>query len=136
MNPAATHTPGPWTDDGISGATLIVHSQWGEVARVPNNGDEMQRNANAALIASAPDLLAERDALRADVAQLQLELTHYRHEHESLELQADALRAECTEKQRQCDVLKQALDAEVNKCVALRNELAKLNRYIDSLARD
>lgn len=51
-------TPGPWRADGHDGKeSQIVNSQWGEVCRV-RCLDVKQREANTALIAAAPDLLA------------------------------------------------------------------------------
>ena len=46
---SAQHTPGPWTTDGV-----LIKSPSGLIAHVyPDNGD-----ANARLIAAAPELLA------------------------------------------------------------------------------
>ncbi len=69
--PKVQHTPGPWRQGMKDGS--YKHSVY------PANGGDLIANAarlnpdceaNAALIASAPDLLAERDALKAQVAEL------------------------------------------------------------------
>jgi hypothetical protein len=70
------HTPGPWTDDGHDGRdSLIIHSQWGEVARVGANGDTSQRDANARLIAAAPELLAALKRAEEELNRMQSCLT-------------------------------------------------------------
>ena len=62
----STHTPGPWIyapDRGfvVSIATAMPR----DVAMLPRNSE-----ADARLIAAAPDLLAERDRLRAEKVEL------------------------------------------------------------------
>ncbi len=66
-------TPGPWTCDGYDNKTdsIIVSGQWGTIARVINNGSTDQRDANAALIASAPELLRQRDELIAALRKIE-----------------------------------------------------------------
>lgn len=69
------HTPGPWTiyDDGEDGSDIIMAHIDGEnsdIAEMSRDLPPAQRKANAALIASAPDLLAERDRLREVNAEL------------------------------------------------------------------
>ena len=49
----------------------------------------------------------------------------------AMHVERDALRAECAEKQRQCDALKLALDAEVNKGVALRRQIGAVLTYLN-----
>ena len=83
--PLAGHTPGPWcTAEGTSGThygkvhILACGSGAMCVARARDRYDDRdgvgpsfeQAEANARLIAAAPALLAERDALRAEVAEL------------------------------------------------------------------
>jgi len=65
-DPFAGHTPGPWR---VGDAKVTVFG--------PPNGNpspetiaSIRKGANAALIAAAPDLLRERDAARALVAEL------------------------------------------------------------------
>ena len=65
-----THTPGPWHLHGHDNARdcrEVILSQWGEVCRVPHGNDFAIQQANAKLIAAAPELLA---ALQACSAQL------------------------------------------------------------------
>ena len=81
MSPASKHTPGPWH--------VCYEGDRDPVIRPAMDGDEARPNgallavlhtsclwdvettrANAALIASAPSLLAERDALRKALADL------------------------------------------------------------------
>lgn len=78
---SATHTPGPW---GIAPAdewrtASGQHAQFGEfridagsyrVATVSNANNDAQNKANAALIASAPDLLDMAECLRAVCARI------------------------------------------------------------------
>lgn len=71
------HTPGPWIADGMDKESLIVNSQWGEVARVQGNGDYRQRDANARLIAAAPELVEGLEA-QLDAVKAQLELSQIR----------------------------------------------------------
>ena len=76
------HTPGPWRVEPRQAhgtrVTAIAPVAWcGTNMSVGANGcqsiSEKQAYANARLIAAAPDLLAERDALRARVAELEAE---------------------------------------------------------------
>lgn len=64
------HTPGPWCliePEGLQAAPLI---RLGSDTIFFVNGEDIdRRNANAALIAAAPDLLAEVVRLRAAVAK-------------------------------------------------------------------
>lgn len=62
------HTPGPWcVDDAERGGDAYVLGREGgdpvDVATVTNRGDDDQCVANANLIAAAPDLLAELEAI-------------------------------------------------------------------------
>ena len=70
----AKHTPGPWfTVPTLTGAVSINKTAQVPIATVGGAGWHLGREmaeANAALIASAPDLLAERDRLRAVNADL------------------------------------------------------------------
>jgi len=77
-------TPGPWDDGGHDGKeSLIIGSQWGEVARVGYQGDYIQRNANARLIALAPEMA---EALKRLVGDVDLgEVDYEAPERESLE---------------------------------------------------
>jgi len=55
----ASHTPGPWTPTGHDGKQcVIVECQWGSVAKVLPIGAADQEQANARLIAAAPNLLS------------------------------------------------------------------------------
>jgi hypothetical protein len=69
----AKHTPGPWRVSGcMSGnMALIEHGAAGEhspiIAEVSSDGGSLPRDANAALIAAAPELLAE---LRSSVKMM------------------------------------------------------------------
>lgn len=61
MTTKAQHTPGPWTIEAPSkGSPVpIIHgADYSEVASVFADEGEDQRNANACLIAAAPELLA------------------------------------------------------------------------------
>lgn len=67
--PAAAHTPGPWS---VSAGSIWATSQWGARVRIapvdshsPMNG--IDSAANARLIAAAPDLLAAAKYLMADL---------------------------------------------------------------------
>jgi hypothetical protein len=63
----SNHTPGPWYVEAPSkGSSVpIVHGADGsEIASVFSDEGEEGRNANAALIAAAPETAAERDKLR------------------------------------------------------------------------
>ena len=60
----STPTPGPWWHDG-----LVVSALTGRVADCDQDGPEDQRDANARLIAAAPDLLAALEQLLAIVAR-------------------------------------------------------------------
>ena len=57
MDKQQAHTPGPWKDAG----EFIIGSDNTTICQAR---DEESWDANARLIASAPDLLAERDRLR------------------------------------------------------------------------
>jgi hypothetical protein len=80
------HTPGPWRIErpphrkGLSSSLLERHPDaihivssgtiWGFGVSIAALSDTEENEANATLIASAPDLLAERDALRATLETL------------------------------------------------------------------
>lgn len=75
------HTPGPWKFEGgeiTHGLTtrLVVFREGSrDIAHVIRQGvDEIQGEENAALIASAPDLLAERDRLLLQVGEMRTAL--------------------------------------------------------------
>ena len=73
MKTDAKHTPGPWQ---VSGSSIVA----GEIciAAIEDDGGYEapydEREANAALIARAPELLAENAALKADNERLRGEL--------------------------------------------------------------
>lgn len=69
MNAPAKHTPGPWKVDSSErfyGPGTVIRYNGLLVARM----ESMASQADAELIASAPALLAERDALREQVKTL------------------------------------------------------------------
>jgi len=79
MTNQAKHTPGPWKIRHFAGdlgkdepqiATLPDSDGFGRPIATVNYLGADERQANAALIASAPDLLAERDRLRQVNAEL------------------------------------------------------------------
>jgi hypothetical protein len=61
----AQHTPGPWTahpEEGAHIGPVVKENAWGEVVALVSyagapRGDSAESNANARLIAAAPDLL-------------------------------------------------------------------------------
>lgn len=69
MSDATKHTKGPWKAVTVAGyAVAIAIPTGGEIAYVPTttpDGPTDEDIANAELIARAPDLLAQRDALLA-----------------------------------------------------------------------
>ena len=70
-------TPGPWqwvNDDDIEQAEHPHHSV-AEVVRIFKDDDRTQRNANARLIAAAPDLAHALIAQSAKIAELTEQLT-------------------------------------------------------------
>ena len=70
----AKHTPGPWrTEWGFIGATRRLF-----VAIPGQDGMLVKNEADADLIASAPDLLAERDQLRVRAAELEAKVAELR----------------------------------------------------------
>lgn len=74
MNTPPQWTPGPWrTHAGLirsdAGAIALLPNGQGIVKPATTDADEMA--ANARLIASAPDMAAEVERLRAQAAQLQ-----------------------------------------------------------------
>lgn len=60
-NPMHHSTPGPWVFDASARGAVIYQDMTGTVATVP--ADLCGYQANAALIAAAPDLLAALDEL-------------------------------------------------------------------------
>jgi len=73
-NTQATHTPGPWKAQKPRGHQHAIDRKWEIVAPIPNSGGEMVvvgehtgieclNEANARLIAAAPDLLAALSVL-------------------------------------------------------------------------
>lgn len=76
---AAKHTPGPWRSvDMGQHTTRIIDADSNVIADVYGELNKpisaKQRTIHAALIASAPDLVAERGALRAQVQELRVAL--------------------------------------------------------------
>ena len=72
------HTPGPWAvtdEDDFNGLAIEAAGREGEyvpVARVPVDYDDRpEREANAALIARAPEMAAEIERLTARVDELE-----------------------------------------------------------------
>lgn len=68
------HTPGPWhantpADEHYAKGSTIRDTE-GDIVAVVHACNRGSTIANARLIAQAPALLAERDALRAEVARL------------------------------------------------------------------
>lgn len=63
--PMSKHTPGPWTAEGITVWSARERRKFGPVADVNPRGDENEENADARLIAAAPELL---HALRGHLA--------------------------------------------------------------------
>ncbi len=61
------HTPGPWKSRGEAGYTGhgVNDTTGRSVCSIPSNGNRAfaERNANAVLLASAPDLLAALEAI-------------------------------------------------------------------------
>lgn len=60
------HTPGPWRVFGATaenGTSNEIHADGEFIARVFMNGNTLKREANARLIAAAPDLLAALEKL-------------------------------------------------------------------------
>lgn len=77
--PTAQHTPGPWehlgTDSDGSGYDIVAAGpddlrRTGPLALVGGWGKMAEQNANARLIASAPDLLAACRKLREALASI------------------------------------------------------------------
>ena len=67
------HTPGPWAIDHARGRTYILAEHRAQVALVGSENmlaDDSSAAANAALIASAPDLLQALHAVSADLLDL------------------------------------------------------------------
>jgi len=62
------HTPGPWD---LHGCAVITAFGRGEIAnlRSPRDGGVLERNANARLIAAAPDLLKALKETRASLIE-------------------------------------------------------------------
>lgn len=71
------HTPGPWKDDSMqfgTGWRCVVNMPGGrsiDIADPRNRKTDDEDKANAALIASVPDLLVERDSLKLQIGELQ-----------------------------------------------------------------
>ena len=66
------HTPLPWVVDGafdlsecddFGKQTLLIRSGRNDVAYVANNSDKEMKNADARLISTAPEMLAELERL-------------------------------------------------------------------------
>lgn len=82
---ATQHTPGPWKVDGASeGKSLVWTAPHGDhpVAHVgpwtvSGHGNKAEREANARLIAAAPETAAERDRLRELCGELVERLLAY-----------------------------------------------------------
>lgn len=72
MDPS-THTPGPWRVTAIpagNSPTIMFSGSYGVDLIDCTGNDNPPNPADVALMASAPELLAELDALRATVADL------------------------------------------------------------------
>lgn len=111
--PEQKHTPGPWRfdrEDCMDNAFWIDGADQTTVARCSFENENAE--ANARLIASAPALLAERDALKVGRETDQ-------HTIESLADQLKALKAEYA-------ALMEAKDAAVDRNLALKAERAEL----------
>ena len=54
----SAHTPGPWTVSDYSATAVIREKDQPGIAVMPFKRDQAEREANARLIAAAPDLLA------------------------------------------------------------------------------
>ena len=61
-----------WTADGMTGSTVIIHDEWGEVCRVADRGDTTERDKRATLISLAPEMaeLVSHVARGACLAQI------------------------------------------------------------------
>lgn len=65
------HTPGPWRITNYGEKFIHIEGGMNGICRIPHEGKSIEENeANARLIASAPDLLIERDRLKAVNAEL------------------------------------------------------------------
>lgn len=78
------HSPGPWTLTEYGDDHALLDADEGRLCVIPASRYLDERNdptqeANAALIASAPCLLAERDRLRAVNAELVAALSDIQH---------------------------------------------------------
>ena len=98
----ATHTPGPWMAgihaDGIEIACQDASAGYMPLAMVYDGlGSEHdgEGDANAALIAQAPTLLAERDDLRAKLAEAEARADAERAARHTREGLYDILQARC-----------------------------------------
>ena len=91
------HTPGPWTvthEDDFDGLVIEAAGREGEyvpVACVPVDYDDRpEREANAALIARAPEMAAEIERLNAEVERLKaVEADYDDHEREMIDLEEE-----------------------------------------------
>ena len=102
----AKHTPGPWKHQKARGHQHAIDRKWEVVAPLPQGGEllivgehtgiDCLNEANARLIASAPDLLAERDRLRAENAALVVMLTRITESHARLERERGSMVATYT----------------------------------------
>jgi hypothetical protein len=89
------HTPGPWKIFGAraeNGTSQEIHAESKFIARVFMNGNPMEREANARLIAAAPDLLAalQKYSLPIDVNNIALSCIEFGSEAVERELQRRA----------------------------------------------
>lgn len=99
----AQHTPGPWVANvtfPIDNATVFAEAEFDDIHSAPiascADHDEQRRSvaecqANARLIAAAPDLLA---AARAMANKLVIEFGFLEHQHELSQLRAAVAKAE------------------------------------------
>lgn len=84
MSTSFSHTPGPWFVDSY-GQEIYAKDKRGKVVVVPEKS--IKHDANATLIARAPDLLAENERLRAErngLAKQNAELIERLARHEVL----------------------------------------------------
>jgi hypothetical protein len=70
-----THTPGEWTTDRLDPEGIAIYADHRRIALVNDEIDEV--DANAKLIAAAPDLLA---ALKAALPYLEHSVKFYRYQ--------------------------------------------------------
>lgn len=87
----AAHTPGPWKIGSVGFSQAVCGPDGVRIAAVETRGDNWKESAR--LIASAPDLLAERDRLRAERDSLKAIADHLNGIHDEWRERVDKLRA-------------------------------------------